>query len=103
MLDWIILAIFWALTLVWLATPVIVIWPARKTRVLSIPGTIIAAVLVILGYGGAWYLATYDPSSTAVVIFFFAPAYILGAQLVLAGVDGGTRALARSWRGANAQ
>jgi hypothetical protein len=97
-LDWIISAIFWTITVVWLATPVIVLWPARKTKLLSRPGTIIGAALVVLGNGAAWYLATHYPTSTAVLVFFVAPAYILGAQLLLAGADLGIRAAARGWR-----
>jgi hypothetical protein len=98
-LDWIISAIFWAIILVWEAAPAIVIWPARKSRVLSIPGTIIAAALVVLGNGAAWYIASHDRSSTAVLIFVVSPAYILGAQLVLTGADVGIRGVARAWHG----
>lgn len=96
MLAWID-RVFLILFVLWQAAPAIAIWPARATRVLSVPGTFAAAALVVLGNWAAWYIASHDPSSTAGAVFVVSPAYILGAQLLLAGGDFGIRVAVQAW------
>jgi hypothetical protein len=98
MSESILLGVFWAVFLLWQAAPAIVLWPARATGALSTAGTAPAAALVCIGTGAAWYVAYNDSSSTAPAILLVSPALILGAELLVVGVDAGIRASARALR-----
>jgi hypothetical protein len=97
-LESILEAMFWAVFLAWQGSPAIVLWPARATGVLSVVGTMIAAALVALGTGAAWYIALNNSSSTAPAILIVSPALLLGAELAVGGADVGMRAATRLWR-----
>jgi hypothetical protein len=84
-----------AVYLAWQVTPLILIWRLRTHDSLSVPGTCVAAIVAVLGTAASYYVALTDSSSTAPLLLLFSPLYLMGAVLIVFGVDFTIRASRR--------
>jgi hypothetical protein len=83
----------WILYFAWQVSPGILIWRLRVKHGLSLVGTVASAVIAVSGTAAAYYVGLTDSSSTAPLILIVAPIYLIGAVLVVFGVDFSVRAL----------
>jgi uncharacterized membrane protein HdeD (DUF308 family) len=85
----------WIWFLVWQIAPGIFLLRLRARSSMSWPAVIVSAAIAVLGTVGAYYIAFTDSSSTAPLILVVSPFYLLGAVLLVFGVDFIVRATRR--------